>query len=92
MEKRAKLEAIDKMLRELDDVKNSQTSLLKKITQLEAENINVGVGLLDKSLPDVHNDADETLNTVSKIIDDLQTHREDFINKYKLDVPETVAS
>lgn len=92
MEKRAKLEAIDKMLRELDDVKNSQTSLLKKIAQLEAENINVGIGLLDKSLPDVHNDADETLNTVSKLIDDLQVHREEFVKKYKLDVPETVAS
>lgn len=92
MEKRAKLEAIDKMLRELDDVKNSQTSLLKKIAQLEAENINVGIGLLDKSLPDVHNDADETLNTVSRLIDDLQTHREEFVKKYKLDVPETVES
>ncbi len=33
MEKHAKLEAIDKMLRELDDIKNSQTSLLKKIAQ-----------------------------------------------------------
>lgn len=65
MEKRAKLEAIDKMLRELDDVKNSQTSLLKKIAQLEAENINAGVGLLDKSLPDVHGHADDTLETVS---------------------------
>lgn len=92
MEKRAKLEAIDKMLRELDDVKNSQTSLLKKIAQLEAENINVGIGLLDRSLPEVHNDADETLNTVSKLIDDLQVHREEFVKKYKLDVPETVAS
>jgi len=91
MEKRAKLEAIDKMLRELDDVKNSQTSLLKKIAQLEAENINVGVGLLDKSLPDVHNDADETLNTVSKLIEDLQVHREEFVKKYKLDVPEEIA-
>jgi hypothetical protein len=48
MEKRAKLEAIDKMLRELDDIKNSQTSLLKKIAQLEAENINAGVTCLIK--------------------------------------------
>jgi hypothetical protein len=88
MEKRAKLEAIDKMLRELDDVKNSQTSLLKKIAQLEAENINAGVGLLDKSLPDVHGHADDTLETVSKLIDDLQAHREDFAKKYNLNAPE----
>lgn len=87
MEKRAKLEAMDKMLRELDDVKNSQTSLLKKIAQLEAENINVGINLLDKSLPDVHGHADDTIQTVTKLIEDLQTFREDFVVKNNLNVP-----
>ena len=88
MEKRAKLEAIEKMLRELDDVKNSQTSLLKKIAQLEAENINVGVSLLDKSLPDVHSQADDSIEIATKLIDDLQAYRDDFVKKNKLDVPE----
>jgi len=88
MEKRAKLEAIDKMLRELDDVKNSETSLLKKIVQLEAENINAGVNLLDKSLPDVHSQADDSIEIVTKLIDELQAYRDDFVKKNKLDVPE----
>lgn len=92
IEKRAKLEAIDKMLRELDDVKNSQTSLLKKISQLEAENINVGVNLLDKSLPEVHEHADNTIETVTKLIEELQEYREDFVKKNKLDVPEPEAA
>ena len=88
MEKRAKLEAIEKMLRELDDVKNSQTSLLKKIAQLEAENINAGVNLLDKSLPDLHSQADDSIEIVTKLTDDLQDYRDDFVKKNKLDVPE----
>ena len=88
MEKRAKLEAIDKMLRELDDIKNSQTSLLKKIAQLEAENINAGVNLLDISLPGVHGYADDTIGTVSKLVDDLQVYRDEFVKKHKLDVAE----
>ena len=88
MEKRAKLEAIDKMLRELDDIKNSQTSLLKKIAQLEAENINAGVNLLDKSLPDIHSHADDTIQTVSKLMDDLQVFRDEFAKKYNLEQPE----
>jgi hypothetical protein len=88
MEKRAKLEAMDKMLRELEDVKNSQTSLLKKIAQLEAENMNVGISLLDKSLPDVHSHADDTIQTVTSLIDDLQNFREDFAVKNNLNVPE----
>ena len=88
MEKRAKLEAIDKMLRELDDIKNSQTSLLKKIAQLEAENMNAGVNLLDKTLPDLHGQADESIEIVTKLIDDLQAYRSDFVIKNKLDIPE----
>lgn len=87
MEKRAKLEAMDKMLRELDDVKNSQTSLLKKIAQLEAENINAGVNILDKSLPDVHSHADDTIQTISKLMDDLQAYRDDFEIRNNLNVP-----
>ena len=88
MEKRAKLEAIDKMLRELDDIKNSQTSLLKKVAQLEAENINAGVSLLDKNLPDVHSQADDSIEIVTKMIDDLQAYRDDFVKKNRLDIPE----
>ncbi len=38
MDKIEKMHMMDKMLRELDDITNSQTSLLKKITQLEADN------------------------------------------------------
>ena len=48
METIEKMHMMDKMLRELLDITNSQTSLLKKIAQLEADNINLGNGLLDK--------------------------------------------
>ena len=84
MEKRAKLEAVEKMLRELDDVKNSQISLLKKITQLEAENINVGVNVLDKALPDVHDHADGSVDTITRLIEELQNYRDDFAKKNNL--------
>ena len=35
MEKMQKLQMMDKILRELDDLKSSQTSVLKKVTQIE---------------------------------------------------------
>jgi uncharacterized Rmd1/YagE family protein len=53
MEKLEKLTLMDKMLRELDDLKNSQTSILKKLSQIEADNINLGVSMLEKKLPDI---------------------------------------
>jgi hypothetical protein len=88
MEKRQQLEAIDKMLRELEDVKNSQESLLKKVAQIEAENINVGVNLLEKELPDVHEQADANIERLSQLLDRLQQHRDEFAKKHKLDVAE----
>jgi len=88
MEKRQQLEAIDKMLRELEDVKHSQESLLKKVAQIEAENINVGVNLLEKELPDVHEQADANIERLSQLLDRLQQHRDEFAKKHKLDVAE----
>ena len=41
MDKLQKLELMDKMIREMEDVKNSQEAVLKKVSQVEAENINV---------------------------------------------------
>ena len=88
MDKRQQLNAIEKMIRELEDVKNSQESLLKKITQIEAENINVGVSLLEKELPDIHEQADTSIQRLSQLLDELQQHRDDFIKKNKLDIVE----
>ncbi len=53
MDNRQKLEAIEKMIRELEDAKNSQASLLKKIAQIEADNINTSIDILDKGLGDI---------------------------------------
>jgi hypothetical protein len=88
MEKRQQLEAIEKMIRELEDVKNSQESLLKKVAQIEAENINVGVALLEKELPDVHEQADGNIERLSLLLDKLQQYRDDFVKKHKLDTAE----
>ena len=88
MDKRQQLNAIEKMIRELEDVKNSQESLLKKVAQIEAENINVGVSLLEKELPDIHEQADTSIQRLSQLLDELQQHRDDFVKKHKLDVVE----
>ena len=38
MDKMEKLTLMDKILRALDDLKNSQVSVLKKLAQIEADN------------------------------------------------------
>ncbi|MEO6230229.1 MAG: hypothetical protein ABJB11_16520 [Ferruginibacter sp.] len=84
MEKIEKMHMMDKMLRELDDITNSQTSLLKKISQLEADNINLGNTLLDKRLPDIHEKVDQALEEVSAVNKEFAEVREKFVTDNKL--------
>ena len=85
MEKIDKMHIMDKMLRELEDITNSETSLLKKIAQLEAENINLGNSLLEKRLPDIHGKVDETLTEVSALREEFTEARDKFVSDNKLD-------
>jgi hypothetical protein len=78
MDKMEKLTMMDKMIRELDDISNSQTSLLKKISQLEAENINLGNAILNKRLPDIHSKIDEALTEVNNVKTEFSTARDKF--------------
>ena len=78
MDKLKKLELMDKILRELDDLKNSQTSVLKKLAQIEADNINLGVALLEKKLPDLHAEVDSGVVIVTDLQQEFQDHRDKF--------------
>lgn len=78
MDKLEKLALMDKILRELDDLKNSQTSVLKKLAQIEVDNINLGVGLLEKKLPDLHEEIDSSVTIVSGLVEEFQEHRDKF--------------
>ena len=78
MDKLKKLELMDKILRELDDLKNSQTSVLKKLAQIEADNINLGVALLEKKLPDLHAEIDSGVAIVTDLQQEFQEHRDKF--------------
>ncbi|MEP7141586.1 MAG: hypothetical protein ABI707_01890 [Ferruginibacter sp.] len=84
MDKIEKMHMMDKMLRELEDITNSQTSLLKKISQLEADNINLGNGLLDKRLPDIHEKIDEALVEVTAVNAEFAEVRNKFVDDNKL--------
>ena len=81
MEPRQQLALMDKVIRELDDLKNSQTSVLKKIAQIEADNINLGVELLNDGLPELHEEVDDALAKASALLEQFTEHR----NKYEQD-------
>lgn len=89
MDKREKWDLMEKMIRELDDIVHSQTSLLKKVAQLEADNINLGNNILEKKLPDIHAGTDDALNAATSLLEEFTAAKEKFVKDNKLDeVPE----
>ena len=67
MQPKEKIALMDKIIRELDDVINSQTSVLKKISQIEAENINLSDSSLSDTLPDIHEHVDAALVSCNEL-------------------------
>lgn len=90
MDKREMLTAMEKMLREVEDVVNTQTSLLKKIAQIEADNINLGNKIIDKHISDIMAKADDGLNLATDLQTEFTAAKDKFIVDNKLDeiVPE----
>jgi hypothetical protein len=78
MDKLEKVELMDKILNEFEDLRNSQTSVLKKISKIEADNINLGVGLLEKKLPEMWQNVDSNLNLVSALEEEFQAYRDKY--------------
>jgi hypothetical protein len=81
MEKRQKLDLMDKVLRELEDLQKSQTSVLKKVSQIAAHNITLGADILDEKLPDL----EEKVNASLAITTELSEAFGEYRNKYFTD-------
>ena len=78
---------MEKMIRELDDLLNSQTSLLKKISQLEAENMNLGNKVLENRLPDLHVKMDDGIAEINQVLEEFTAAKDKFVADNKLDQP-----
>ena len=85
MEKLEKLKLMDKVLRELDDTINSATSLVKKIAQLEAENINLSDRTLEKKLPEIFEQVDAALASITELQSEYSLVRNQFSKDNKLE-------
>ena len=85
MDNTEKKHLLEKMMRELQDILNSQTSLLKKISQLEAENMNLGNSVLEKRLPDIHGKVDDGITEIAQVIEEFTAATNKFIADNRLD-------
>jgi division protein CdvB (Snf7/Vps24/ESCRT-III family) len=80
-----KLTSMNKILRELEDVSNSSTALLKKIAQVEAENINLGNKILEEKIPDVFEHMNGVLTETGSLLTEFTAFRDKFVVDNKLE-------
>jgi hypothetical protein len=84
MDKIQQLELIDKVQRELKDLEQSQTAVLKKVSQIAAHNITLSVELLDQKLPDIQESIDANVMAISEMSEAFEAYRDKFFNDNKM--------
>ena len=84
MDKVQKLELMDKIQRELKDLEQSQTAVLKKVSQIAAHNITLGAELLDQKLPDIQETIDANVLAIAEISEVFEEYRNKFFNDNKM--------
>jgi ElaB/YqjD/DUF883 family membrane-anchored ribosome-binding protein len=84
MQKLEKWQLMDKIVRELEDLSNSQTAVLKKIAQIEADNINLNNTTLEKSLSEIYTKVSENLELVSALVTTFSAETEKFMTDNKI--------
>jgi hypothetical protein len=84
MDNNEKLAIMDKIIRELVDINNSSTALLKKVSQVETENINLGDKVLEDKLPDLHEKIDAMVTETTSLISDFTELRDKFFADNKM--------
>ncbi len=68
MDKLKKFDLMEKITRELEDLKNSQTAIVQKIGKIEVDNIELGNKTLDKLLPEMHQNVADNLDKIAEIL------------------------
>lgn len=68
MDKLKKFELMEKIVRELDDLKRSQQAVLEKIGKIEVDNIELGDGRLEKVLPDIYQRTAENSDAITELL------------------------
>jgi regulator of replication initiation timing len=64
MDTKAKFDLMQKVARELGDLKNSQEAIIKKVAQIEAHNIELSDNSLDDVLSEIH---ESIANNLAKV-------------------------
>ncbi|RYY06437.1 MAG: hypothetical protein EOP43_06355 [Sphingobacteriaceae bacterium] len=64
-----KFAAMEKIVHELEDLRNNQQAIIQKLGKIEVDNIDLGDKRLEKDLPDMHQRTSDNLDTIADILE-----------------------
>jgi hypothetical protein len=81
MDKLKKFGLMEKIVNELEDLKNSQQAIIVKLAKIEVDNMELGNKRLEKDLPDMHQRVSDNLDTIAAILEDFATQTDQYSDK-----------
>ncbi|WPU97140.1 hypothetical protein SNE25_14630 [Mucilaginibacter sabulilitoris] len=78
MDKLKKFGLMEKIVHELEDLRNSQQAIITKLTKIEVDNIELGDKRLEKDLPDMHQRVSDNLDNITSILEDFAKQTDSF--------------
>ncbi|WP_442795258.1 hypothetical protein [Pelobium manganitolerans] len=85
MDKLKKFDLMEKISRELEDLKNSQTAVIQKIGKIEVDNIELNDKTLGDKLGDMHQSASEILDSIAGILENFEEVKNKFEGKNNIE-------
>ena len=72
---------MEKIVHELEDLKNSQQAIMQKLGKIEVDNIDLGDKRLEKELPDMHQRIADNLDAIAALMEDFAEQTNTFSDK-----------
>jgi hypothetical protein len=88
MDNREKLEKMDRALRLLQDLKQSQVAMVEKSSKLQVDAMEFNFSEMEKNIGDLFSTFNESLDKINTEIDRFEIRRNQFEMKYGLDKEE----
>ncbi len=85
MDKLKKFDLMEKISRELEDLKNSQTAVIQKIGKIEVDNIELSDKKLEDKLGDMHQNASEILDSIAAVLENFEDVKTKFEGKNNIE-------
>ena len=85
MDKLKKFELMEKIVRQLQDVKNSQQAIIEKVGKLEVDNFELNDKNLAKVLSDIHQRTADNFDSINELVSGFSDKTENFGEKNNVD-------